>query len=305
MIDIPGASSPTASWIVHFSAQYMSKRKVWTQCFQVNRAAAVTCRNKGGVGRVRGCLIQRRSSFQSLLCTAAHLDADARRTANVCRARPPHWGAEGLGTKVGCIYVSSNFFFFGWGFGTLQWFRLSSNFILGDSVSSSPLSLQFPSQSTKIQVEYREAPTTPLTLRLPLRSLNLNWPNELAIGEALVTAYWCVHACVHARTHTPLPGFVKSIVTIRSCLWLSAFFPLSPVSLHFCPTTSFSQSTPKSNKLLHRHWSFSHPNICIRKKNRHEDERPCETESSIHFHGERERLMGRSGFIEFGSALTL
>lgn len=91
--------------------------------------------------------------------------------------------------------------FFGWGFGTLQWFRLSSDFILGDSMSSSPLSLQFPSQSIKIQVrrEYREAPTTPLTLR----SLNLNWPNELAIGEALVTAYWCVHACVHARTPTP------------------------------------------------------------------------------------------------------
>lgn len=99
-------------------------------------------------------------------------------------------------------------------------------------MSSSPLSLQFPSQSTKIQVrrEYREAPTTPLTLRLPLRSLSLNWPNELAIGEALVTAYWSVHACVHARTHTP-PRLCEIYCDNKIPSLVVCFFPLSPLCL--------------------------------------------------------------------------
>lgn len=72
----------------------------------------------------------------------------------------------------------------------------------------------------------------------------------------LVRARLCVHTS----------GFLKSTVTIRFCLWLFFFFSPLSASLHFCPTTSLSQSTQKSNKLLHRHWSFSRPNICIRKK---------------------------------------
>lgn len=116
-----------------------------------------------------------------------------------------------------------------------------------------------PSWSTKMEAgrEYREAPATAVTLTLPLWSLNLDWLNELPIWEALVTVYWCVHACVCAHVWV-CEMYCDNKIQSR-------FFPLS-VSLHFCPTTSLSQSTQKFNKLLHRHWSFSHPNICIRKK---------------------------------------
>lgn len=271
MIDIPGASSPTASWIIHFSTQYMSKRKVWMQCFQVNRAAAVTCRsfqNKGGWGgcRVRGCLIQRRSSFQSLLCTAAHLDADLRRTVNVCRASPPHWGAQALGTKVGCIYVSSNFFWLGcWDPSVISPFirlHFGRQHVLQYFVPPVSITKHKDTGTQRIQrgsYNATDIEITPAIIKPKLAKWIGNWRG---LSHSIL-----VRACLRAHTHTQtLPGFVKSIVTIRSCLWSSAFFPLSPVSLHFCPTTSFSQSTPKSNKLLHRHWSFSHPNICIRKK---------------------------------------
>lgn len=118
-------------------------------------------------------------------------------------------------------------------------------------------SLLVPAWSTKMEAgrEYWEAPATSVTLTLPLWWFHLNWLNELPIWEALVTAYWCVHACVH------MFGFAESTDSASGCF---SFLP--SMSLHICPTTSCSQSTQKFNKLLHGHWSFSHPNICIRKK---------------------------------------
>lgn len=124
-------------------------------------------------------------------------------------------------------------------------------------------SLLVPSWSIKMEAgrEYREAPATSVTLTLPLRSLILNWLNELPIWEVLVTAYWCVHACVRTR----VSSFVKSTVTTQFSLWLSALL-FSFLSLHFCSATSFSQSTPKFNKLLHRHWSFLTKTFALEKK---------------------------------------
>lgn len=121
-------------------------------------------------------------------------------------------------------------------------------------------SLPVPSWSAKMEAsrEYRETPATPLTLTLPLWSLNLNWLNELPIWEALVTAYWCVH-----RTPVCAPNGGDKIPSLVVCFPFSFLFCPSSASLHFCPTTSLAQSTQKFNKLLHRHWSLSHTNICM------------------------------------------
>lgn len=102
--------------------------------------------------------------------------------------------------------------------------------------------------------------TTSLTLTLPLWSLNLNWLNELPIWEALVTAYWCVQAYLHKCVGVCEYWWQDPV---SSCLLLF----IQSASLHFCQTPAYSQSTPKFNKLLCRHWSFSHTNICIKKKN--------------------------------------
>lgn len=69
--------------------------------------AAVTVR---GLVKVRGWLIRHRSSFQSLLCTAAHLDADVRRLVSC--AEPVLFAVElrGLELKLAAFFFSSYFF---------------------------------------------------------------------------------------------------------------------------------------------------------------------------------------------------
>lgn len=78
-----------------------------------------------------------------------------------------------------------------------------------------------PIWSTKMEAsrEYRETPATPLTLTLPLWSLNLNWLNELPIWEALVTAYWCVH-----RTPVCAPNGGDKIPSLVVCFPFSFLF---------------------------------------------------------------------------------
>lgn len=72
--------------------------------------AAATAR---GLVKVRGWLIRHRSSFQSLLCTAAHLDADVRRLVSC--AEPVLFAVEqrGLELKLAAFFFSP--FFFGGG----------------------------------------------------------------------------------------------------------------------------------------------------------------------------------------------
>lgn len=135
-------------------------------------------------------LIHHRHSFQSHLFTAGHLDADVTRLASASPAE-----LTGLKLKVAafiylfvagsffcCCFFYPCYFFF---HHTLQTFSLSSDFIFLDSMSHSLLFpyRPVPSWSTKMEEgrEYREALRTALTLTLPLRSLNLNWLNELSI----------------------------------------------------------------------------------------------------------------------------
>ena len=179
----------------------------------------------------------------------------------VCWAGPLECEAEGPGTKGGCI---SFFCYFFW------WDPAVLLPLIRLHVTQSPVCFP-PGHRGKTEAgrEYREAPATSLTLTLPLWSLNLNWLNELPIWEALVTAYWCVHACVYAHLEVCEINYDDRILSVVVCFSFLFFFRFCfpPQRLFISVRVlSLSQSTQKFNKLLHRHWSFSRPNICIRKK---------------------------------------
>lgn len=65
----------------------------------------------GGVLSGEGWLICHRSSFQSLLCTAAHLDADVRQLASCVKPVLLSVEERGPGTKGSCIFLGSFYFY--------------------------------------------------------------------------------------------------------------------------------------------------------------------------------------------------
>lgn len=81
-----------------------------------------------------GWLICHRSSFQSPLCTAAHLDADVRRLASCAEPVPLSVKQRGPEPKVAAFHFSATFFG-----GTLQCFCLSSDYMSPSLLSASLL----------------------------------------------------------------------------------------------------------------------------------------------------------------------
>lgn len=175
----------------------------------------------------KGWLICHRSSFESPLCTAAHLDADVRRLASCAEPVPLSVKQRGLEPKVAAFHFSATFFW--WDPAVLlPLIKLQSARL---HVTQSPLC--FPLSpimehggKTEAGREYIEAPATSLTLTLPLWSLNVNWLNELPIWEALVTAYWCVHACVCAHLEVCEINYDDRILSVVVCFLFFRFcFP--------------------------------------------------------------------------------
>ena len=176
-----------------------------------------------------GWLICHRSSFQSPLCTAAHLDADVRWLASCAEPVPLSVKQRGP-EQSGCI--SFFCYFFWWDPAVLLPFiRLQSArlHVTQSPVCFSPGPIMEHGGKTEAGREYREAPATSLTLTLPLWSLNLNWLNELPIWEALVTAYWCVHACVCAHLEVCEINYDDRILSVVVCFLFFVF--VSPLGV--------------------------------------------------------------------------
>lgn len=96
VVNILMVSSATKCWI----NSYTEDPVVFGLTDPLPPQSCLCCSDKRR-GFVRGgWLICHRSSFQSLLCTAAHLDADVRRLASCAKPVPLECGA---GTKGGCI----------------------------------------------------------------------------------------------------------------------------------------------------------------------------------------------------------
>ena len=204
--------------------------------FWVNRASTELSFSDAGTARV--FFVKRRlANLPQKLISESSVHSSPFRcrceaAGIVCWAGPLECEAEGPGTKGGCI---SFFCYFFW------WDPAVLLPLIRLHVTQSPVCFP-PGHRGKTEAgrEYREAPATSLTLTLPLWSLNLNWLNELPIWEALVTAHWCVHACVYAHLEVCEINYDDRILSVVVCFsflfFFSFLFPPS-ASLHFCPST--------------------------------------------------------------------
>lgn len=216
----------------------------------MDRCLSVAVR-EGGLVKVREWLIC--TPHFTLLCAVAHLDADVKRLVQC--ANTLQCGGNHPGMKRGCILFVC---LFGVSYEAWQSFCLSSNFTLSNSMSSSLLSPFLPvhhgeqiwrhAENRKRLHNIIDIDITSVIIELKLTKWIANLRSLSHSILVCTNLRKCIGVCEYWWWDS-----------VSSCLLLF----IQSASLHFCQTPAYSQSTPKFNKLLCRHWSFSHTNICI------------------------------------------